>query len=179
MEINHQHSHLIEPKTRRMLCTCQACALLFDVPLFDQGAARQYRRVPRRAERLHDFELSDAQWEAFLIPINMAFFVRNSPEKRVLAQYPGPAGAIESTLDLSAWDDLAEANPALKTLEEDVEALLVYRIDGAREYYRVPVDRCYALVGKIRSHWHGLSGGEDMRQAIQGFFASLHEETSH
>jgi hypothetical protein len=90
--------------------------------------------------------------------------------------YPGPAGATESMLDLSAWDALVCANPWLGELERDVEALLVNRIGGAREYYRVPIDRCYALVGTIRTHWHGVSGGQGSREAIQAFFARLRAE---
>lgn len=172
-EIGERHAHLIEPESRRLLCACAACALLFD-----SGEATHYRRVPREVIRLRDFKLSDAQWDALLIPINMAFFFRSSPQQRVLAMYPGPAGATESTLDLAAWDDLVEANPVLEELAEDVEALLVNRVEGANEYYRVPIDRCYQLVGAIRLHWHGISGGQDAREAIRQFFSDLRQETA-
>ncbi|MFW0754098.1 DUF5947 family protein [Pseudomonas sp. H11T01] len=171
-EIEREHDHLIEPDTRRLLCACQACALLFDSP-----EARRYRRVPREVTRLQRFDLSDAQWDALLIPINLAFFVHSSPHARVLALYPGPAGATESKLALDAWDDLAAANPILKELKQDVEALLVNRMDGVREYYRLPIDRCYELVGLIRSHWHGLSGGQDVRAAQLRFFEQLRAQT--
>jgi hypothetical protein len=171
-EIEGRHPHLLEPQSRRLLCACPACALLFA-----GGAASRYRRVPSQVTRLQDFRLADAQWEALLIPINMAFFFRSSQRARVLAMYPGPGGAAESTLDLDAWDDLAETNPQLRELEEDVEALLVNRVAHAREYYRVPIDRCYELVGRIRTHWHGMSGGEGAREAIAAFFADLREET--
>lgn len=171
-EIEAEHDHLIEPDTRRLLCACQACALLFDSP-----EARRYRRVPREVSRLKGFDLTDAQWDALLIPINLAFFVRSSTQDRVLALYPGPAGATESKLALQTWDDLATANPLLKALQPDVEALLVNRMDGAREYYRLPIDRCYELVGLIRSQWHGLSGGQDVRAAQLRFFEQLRSET--
>jgi hypothetical protein len=172
-EIDHEHAHLIEPDTRRLLCACQGCALLFDNP-----ESRRYRRVPREVTQLQQFALTDAQWDALLIPINLAFFVHSSPETRVLALYPGPAGATESTLALDTWDDLATTNPVLNELQQDVEALLVNRMDGAREYYRVPIDRCYELVGLIRSHWHGLSGGQEAHVVQQQFFQRLHAETS-
>lgn len=172
-EIGAQHAHLIEPKTRRLLCACRGCSLLFD----HDDPSRRFRRVPDRAARLHDFALADDVWDALLIPINMAFFCRSSTHKRVLAMYPGPAGATESTLDLAAWGALVDDNPWLDQLECDVEALLVNRVNGAREYYRVPIDRCYALVGTIRTHWHGVSGGQGSREAIQAFFAQLREET--
>ncbi|WP_207308752.1 DUF5947 family protein [Marinobacter caseinilyticus] len=171
-EIGRDHPHLIEPATRQLSCVCQACALLFDNP-----EARRYRRVPGRVTRLPEFDLADAQWDALLIPINIAFFFHNSPTGRVVAFYPGPAGATESTLTLTAWAELAIANPVLNELQADVEALLVNRMDGAREYFRTPIDRCYGLVGLIRQRWQGLSGGEEARDAIQQFFSRLRSET--
>ncbi|WP_347906080.1 DUF5947 family protein [Pseudomonas purpurea] len=171
-EIGHEHDHLIEPDTRRLLCACQACALLFDSP-----EARRYRRVPHGVTRLNGFQLSDAQWDDLLIPINLAFFVHSSPQSRVLALYPGPAGATESKLALQHWADLATANPVLHELQPDVEALLVNRMGDAREYYRIPIDRCYELVGLIRSHWHGLSGGQESHAVQSRFFEQLRAET--
>ena len=44
---------------------------------------------------------------------------------RVVAFYPGPAGATESELPLDAWDAVLAANPALGLLRPDVEALLL------------------------------------------------------
>jgi hypothetical protein len=55
----------------------------------------------------------------------------------------------------------------------DVEALLVNRVKGAREYYRVSIDRCFSLVGLIRQHWRGLSGGAEAWDAIDAFFDTL------
>jgi hypothetical protein len=46
---------------------------------------------------LANFEMSDGQWESLLIPINMAFFFRSSIEGRMIALYPSPAGAVESS----------------------------------------------------------------------------------
>jgi hypothetical protein len=43
-------------------------------------------------------------------------------------------------------------------MEADVEALLVNRVDGAREYFLAPIDACFELVGTIRVPWRGLSG---------------------
>jgi len=168
--IGEGHEHLLEPETRRLLCTCQPCALLFA-----SREARRCRRVPRDVARL-DFHLTDPQWEGFQIPINLAFFVRSSRTGRVFAMYPGPAGATESTLDLEAWDEIAGANPALERLEDDVEALLVNRMNGTRECYRVPIDRCYQLVGLIRSRWHGSRGRDGAHEAIAHFFTALDEE---
>src|SRR5947209_1765433 len=62
------HAHLVELATRRLVCACQACGILFN----SQAAAR-YRAVPRRVELLTDFRLTDAQWEGLHLPINLAF----------------------------------------------------------------------------------------------------------
>ena len=123
-------------------------------------------------------EMTDAEWDGLLIPINLAFFFQNSSDLRVSALYPSPAGATESLLPLEAWSSICQANPVLNQLEADVEALLVNRVGHARgaaaaEYYIVPIDACYKLVGLIRIHWRGLSGGTEVWQEIVKFFAEL------
>ena len=119
--------------------------------------------------------MTDAEWESLLIPIGLAFFVNRSPDARTLAFYPGPAGCTESLLSLDAWKEIAARNPSLQEMEPDTEALLVNRMGGAREHYLVPLDRCYQLVGLIRLHWRGLSGGEDAWREIRQFFTALQE----
>src|SRR4051794_40404868 len=64
------HDHLVEPATRRLLCACQACAILFGY-----RAATKYRRVPRDAYAAAGLRLDDAAWNALGIPIGLAFFV--------------------------------------------------------------------------------------------------------
>ena len=57
----------------------------------------------------------------------------------------------------------------------DVEAFLV-RIQPDRsgsECYVVPIDVCYELVGRLRQLWRGFDGGQDARDAIDGFFAEV------
>ena len=117
--------------------------------------------------------MSDAQWDALAIPIDIAFFFHDSAAQRIVALYPGPAGGTQSLLDLQAWTELVADNPWLAQLEPDVEALLVNRSEGAREYYRVPIDQCYALTGVIRARWRGVSGGRQAWDAIHRFFAAL------
>lgn len=162
------HRHLLESATRRLLCCCQPCAILFS-----DNPGGKYRRVPEQAWMLTDFHMTEAQWDALEIPIGMAFFVRNSALDRVLAFYPSPAGVIESLLNLEAWESLAQENPVLSMLEADVEALLVNRIAAGNGYYRVPVDRCYELVGLIRARWQGISGGSMVHSELHDFFARL------
>jgi hypothetical protein len=172
-ELRSEHSHLIEPTQRRLHCACDACAMLFS-----GQAGTKYKRVPRDARRLANFKMTDAEWDGLLIPINLAFFLQNSMDSRVSALYPSPAGATESLLPLEAWSSILEANPVLSELEPDVEALLVNRVGQSRsaapaEYYIVPIDACYKLVGLIRIYWRGLSGGTEVWREIGNFFADL------
>jgi hypothetical protein len=167
-----EHPHLLEPSSRQLRCCCDACTILFS----DQQGGR-YRRVPSRVEALPDFRMSDARWEDLHLPINLAFFVSSSTAGRVQAFFPSPAGATESLLPLEAWDALAADNPGLRELEPDIEALLVNRIGPARDSYRVSIDECYKLVGLIRTHWRGLSGGTEAWDAIGHYFAALNERS--
>jgi hypothetical protein len=162
------HEHLIEPASRRLLCCCPACALLFSGR---EGA--RFRRVPRRVQHLPDFRMTDEQWDGLHIPISLAFFFHSTSAGRVVAAYPSPAGAVESLLPLEAWQELEQGNPNLRKLEPDVEALLINRVGPACESYCVPVDKCYELVGLIRTTWRGLSGGAELWQAIGQFFTGL------
>lgn len=167
-----EHSHLLEPTSRQLLCSCEACAVLF--------SGRQegrYRRVPREIQSLPDFRLSDQQWEELHLPINLTFFVESTPARRVLALYPSPAGAVESLLTLESWQALRDQNPVLSELEPDVEALLVNRMKGERAYYRTPIDECYKLVGLIRARWRGLSGGTEVWEEVARFFNQLNERS--
>ena len=167
-ELSDDHEHLIEPKTRQLACACQPCAILFT-----GRADTKYRRVPRRVRFLPDFRLTDSKWESLMIPIGMAFFFYSSTAGKMLALYPSPAGATESLLDLESWETVVEENPALRELEPDTEALLVNRVKGASDYYIVPIDECYKLVGLIRAHWRGLSGGAEVWEEIGRFFDGL------
>jgi hypothetical protein len=67
-------------------------------------------------------------------------------------------------------------------MEADVTALLVNRVGHARgsapaEYYLVPIDECYKLVGLIRTHWRGLSGGTEVWREITTFFTALKKKS--
>jgi len=167
-ELADDHEHLVEPDTRRLVCACTACAILFG-----HRAGAKLRRVPRRVEYLPDLRLSDLQWEGFGLPIALAFFLHSTPAGKVVVVYPSPAGATESALPLDAWEEFVAENPGLRTLEPDVEALLVNRVGAARDYYRVGIDRCYRLAGLIRTHWRGFSGGDALWAEIGRFFVNL------
>jgi hypothetical protein len=172
-ELAADHQHLLDPLSRTLICSCDACAILFS----SQGQTK-YKRVPRRIRFLANFRLTDSQWDGLMMPINMAFFFRSTPQNRVIVLYPSPAGATESLLPLDTWVDIELENPALLEMEADVEALLVNRIGHSRgfsspEYYIVPIDACFKLVGLIRSRWQGLSGGTEVWREIAQFFGGL------
>lgn len=156
-----RHEHLVDPGTRRMMCACQACAILFDHP------AAQYKRVPRDIRFLPDYEINDADWDALRIPIGIVFFLRQSVDQaatRLVAYYPSPAGPVESLLSIEPWDELQNLRP-------DIEALLVNR--AARECFVLPIDECYRLVGLMRMNWKGLSGGAEVWREVQLFFEEM------
>jgi len=172
-ELAPEHEHLVEPANRKLICCCDACAILFE------GQSRtKYERVPRRVLFLQDFKLTDGQWDSLMVPIEMAFFFKSTPHGKVIALYPSPAGPTESLLSLETWGDIELANPVLSQMEADVSALLVNRIGHVRgaappEYYLAPIDECYKLVGLIRVHWRGLSGGAEVWHEIGAFFSAL------
>jgi hypothetical protein len=171
--LDDEHGHVVDTADRRLLCSCYACSLLFTQP----GAARgRFRTVPRRYAAIPAPLFSDAQWEALGIPIGLAFFFENSENQRVIAFYPGPAGATESQLPLVAWHELREREPLIAGMEPDVEAALVYRPRGAQaRSYVVPIDACYELVGLVRSKWDGIGGGDAVHDAIENFFTAVAE----
>src|SRR5437762_1075168 len=119
-----EHRHVLELEDRNLLCACRPCALLFDRRAAGGG---HWRLVPERRLRLDEFRMPDDLWERLRIPVDMAFFFRNTSIGRVVAYYPSPMGPTESELELESWDELEEANEILRTLEPDVEALLVNR----------------------------------------------------
>lgn len=176
-ELAPEHSHLVEPATHKLVCACDACSILFE-----GHHSANFKRVPRSGSYLPDFQITDAQWETLLVPIEMAFFFKSSPLGRLVGLYPSPAGAVESTLPLATWDHIVRANPVLGSMEPDVVALLVNRIAVARgsrgEYFLAPIDKCYELVGLIRAKWRGLSGGTEVWRDIDQFFADLKKRSA-
>jgi uncharacterized protein DUF5947 len=168
--ISPHHRHLLDLSSRALICACQACSLLFSE---DGAGGGKYCLVPRRYEVLPDFHMTDEQWDGLMIPVNMVYIFRSTTEKRALAFYPSPAGATESLLSLESWETLVSDNPLINDMQPDVEALLINRVRDAREYYIVPIDGCYQLVGLIRTSWRGLSGGEEVWNAIAEFFADI------
>jgi hypothetical protein len=171
-ELAIEHAHLLETASRKLICACEACAILFS-----GNQNIKFKRVPRDVHFVSDFCMSDAQWDSLMIPIEMAFLFYSTPHGKVVAYYPSPAGPTESLLSLGTWNDVVRDNPILREMRSDVEALLVNRVGTTRgvkpEYYVIPIDECYKLVGLIRMHWRGLSGGTEVWREVGKFFAQL------
>jgi hypothetical protein len=165
------HRHMLETSSRKIVCACDACTNTF-VPV----VGGRFKVIPRDARPLPNFQMSDADWESLALPISLAFFFYHTPQHKMVAMYPSPAGATESLLPLTAWEKLIAQNPELTRLETDVEALLVNRVGEKRDHFIVPIDKCFELVGTIRMNWRGLSGGEEVWREIDAFFARLKEQ---
>ena len=160
------HPHLLDRTSRQIACGCDACALLFSG---QEGS--KFLRIPRRLRRLPDFAFSDLEWEAMMLPIHLAFFLRTQ-DGAIAAMYPSPAGAVQSQLGMEALEQKFAEQPELRTMEPEVETLLVNRT-GDGSYFIVPIDESYRLVGLIRTKWRGLSGGAELWAGIEQFFEDL------
>ena len=106
-----EHRHVLELATRDVKCACRPCGLLFERA--EKHEADPDRRLPRRRGRRCD-------WEALRLPVDIAFFFRTDGAMK--AFYPSPMGPTESLLAVELRVELAD----------DVEALLVNRVRGAR-----------------------------------------------
>jgi hypothetical protein len=166
ISLAEDHKHLLDLEERRIVCVCPTCWSMCS------GEAR-YRPTGSRTVWLEGFELSDELWAEFQIPIGLAFFLRSSGTGSVVALYPSPAGATESELDLDAWDRLVAANPVLEDLDPDAEALIVNRMATPHVHAIAPLDDCYRLVGIVKATWEGITGGSEMRAAVERYFDDL------
>lgn len=158
----HGHRHLVDTERRSLACACTPCGLLFE-----QSGTGRYRAVPDRYLTDHRLQVS---WERLQIPVGVAFFFRNSDLDRLVALYPGPAGATESELNPEAWEAVLAGTRLAGLLEPDVEALLLRRTRDGVSCYLVPIDICYQLVGRMRLHWKGFDGGSRAQAELAEFF---------
>ena len=160
------HQHLLHLVERRIVCVCSMCWAI-------RSGDAEFRPAGGRTLWLNDLEMPEDVWGRFSIPIGLAFFMRSTQTGEVIAMYPSPAGATECELDLDAWSDLVAANPVLETLEPDAEGLIVNRLSDPHTYVLAPIDRCYALVGTVKSAWEGISGGGELERAVAEYFAGM------
>lgn len=168
--LSPDHRHLVDLSAMKFMCTCEMC-------MITQAERGAYKPLPQRCLQLDGFNMSDQLWSDFLIPVNMAFFIVSTVRNGTVAYYPAPTGATESKLKMEPWNQLVELNPLLNTLTPDLEALLVNRLEDNGQYYIVPVDSCYKLIGMIRIAWKGIFGGKEVNDIINQFFSELKEKS--
>jgi hypothetical protein len=111
--------------------------------------ADRLKLIPTDVRRIEDVDLG--------LPVEIVFCVRVDGATK--AFYPSPVGPTESLLTVEPDVELAD----------DVEALLVNR----GRAWVVGIDVCFELVGLIRTHWRGLTGGADVRRELDAFFTRL------
>ncbi len=167
--IAEDHRHLLHLFERRIVCSCEACWAM-------RAGEGDYRPVGSRTVWLEELQLPDDLWASFQIPIGLAFFMGSTVTACVVALYPSPAGATESELHFDSWTRMVALNPMLAGLEPDVEGLIVNRLADPPIYVIAPIDRCYELTGTIRANWEGISGGDGLEHALEGFFARLRRD---
>lgn len=173
IQVGPDHRHLVDVERRSLACACLACALLFDRP--GAGGGR-FRTVPDRYLADPGWQADPVRWQALHIPVEMAFFFRNSAMERTVVLYPSPAGATESEIDQEAWDAAFGASPLARELVPDVEALLVRHTADGGSCHLVPIDAAYQLVGRLRLHWQGFDGGTEVHREIAAFFDDVNRK---
>ena len=157
------HRHLLEVQNEKVECACDACALLFP----DGG---RFKVIPRDAKAISVLREDGGLWRLLGIPVDLAFFVYSRREEGMVARYPSPAGVTEFRLSQEGWERFCAENPLLARMEQSVEALLVHR--ARQQYFIAPIDVCYELVGLVRMHWKGFTGGA-VWEEIDVFFETL------
>jgi hypothetical protein len=170
--VEERHGHVVDRERRVLACACRACFLLLTHP---DAARGRYRAVPARVLVDSSFAPTEEEWARLQVPVGLAFLFHDSALERWVAVYPSAAGPTQAPLPVEAWAAISAA-PLVRALEPDVEALLVSaRPGGTRELFLVPIDRCYALVGLVRRHWRGFSGG-DVWAHVDSFLGELRDE---
>ena len=144
--IGSEHSHVLELATRDVKCACRPCGLLFE-------RSERMRLIPKDV-RAADVEVP---WTQLQLPVDIAFFFRTGGELKCF--YPSPMGPTESLLPVAIDVELAD----------EVQALLVFR----ERQWIVGLDVCYALVGLIRTHWRGFTGGAAVWRELDKFWDDL------
>jgi hypothetical protein len=164
--IPEDHRHLLALSERRIVCACEACWAM-------RSGEGDYRPTGNRTLWLRDLNVPDDLWASFQIPIGLAFFMESTVTACVVAMYPSPGGATESELHFDSWHRMQQLNPVLDGLEPDIEGLIANRLANPPIYVIAPIDQCYALTGKIKAHWEGISGGAGVKAAVAEFFEAL------
>ena len=105
----------------------------------------------------------------------MAFLHTSTSTDGVRAFYPSPAGATESMLTLEGWDAVWSQRTRCSGDARAGRGGVARSTVSAEPAITTshPIDRCFELVGLIRISWRGLSGGQEVWERIDTFFADL------
>src|SRR5579872_3961099 len=87
LPLGPEHRHLLEVAARKIVCACDPCALRFE------NVIGRWKLIPRNIRLLTEFQMTDAQWDALALPINLVYFFLSTPDGKPVAMYPSPAGA--------------------------------------------------------------------------------------
>ncbi|BBX51792.1 DUF5947 family protein [Mycolicibacterium poriferae] len=164
------HRHLLDERSGAPLCVCHPCTVLFDRPA---AGGDHYRLIPDRRVRMAPFPT-----KGLGVPVGLAYLVAQ-PDGVVVANYPNPLGSTHYEVEPQQWRDVVGQRPELDGLAPTVEAVLINTVHGAEQHWIVPIDDCYRLVAIIRTHWRGLSGGNEVWPAIDAFFDELPRGNRH
>jgi hypothetical protein len=166
--LSRDHEHVLHPKSSLLRCACAAC-----VGFFARVSADRPRRIETFARRLVKFELDKATWHRLGVPVGLAYFSLRGASPEVVASFPGRAGVVQAGVPSALWRALSETHAVLAALSPEVEALLVRRTPGRRDYFHVSIDHCFRLTELLRSDRSHDNGPEN--ELLDGFFAELDE----
>jgi hypothetical protein len=169
--IPRDHDHVLHPKSALLRCACPACA-----GFFARVSADRPRRIETFAKRLLKFELDKATWQRLGVPVGLAYFALRGASPEIVASFPGRAGVVQAAVPGALWRALSETHSVLAALSPEVEALLVRRTPGRRDYFHVSIDHCFRLTELLRSA-RALSTGPET-EFLDGFFAELDQAST-
>jgi hypothetical protein len=161
--LSEPHDHMFDAQSRRLVCACVACSLLF--PSHSGGA---YRRIRPCQVPLPGVVLDDERWTALGIPVRLVFIVASAVHARVFALYPNAAGISETVIATAPWDAFVRANPVLAEIEPDVQGLLIDGVSGHCHCYRASIDVCHRLAGLMRGTNGRSVASSQLRKARDG-----------
>ena len=165
------------PDSRNLMCTCRGCWLLFT----SNGAGGG--QVPRRARPLRvarRCQIAPGAVGRAADPRERRVLLLQLDDRlrrRVLPE-PGRRHRVAPAARRLGASSLAD-NEVLRTMEADVEALIVRRDGDHDDAFLVPIDACYELVGELRRLWKGFDGGTEARDAMDAVLRAAAERGRH